>query len=729
MSNEDLLVFEDESEETSLDKEAKWNILIVDDDKNVHTATKYALKDASILHQKLNFFDAYSAAEAKELLTTQPDVAVILLDVVMETPNAGLDLVAFIRQELGLDDVRIVLRTGEPNQAPEMAVIRDYDINDYKLKSEVTQKNLYVCLTAALRCYEQLKTIKEGKEALNSVLSMGRTLLSCANETEFHDIVFENALKLANNPDGAMLVIEVDNDLEVSHAAGKYADNRGLMLVSSGDEAARQTIELCLSTKRNVMTGDGYAMYLGSETRGERCCFIGGDKQRNEVTEGMAAVFARNSIISGDNIFFVERLRTHAYTDALTRLPNRLAFEQAITELQANRPGNTQVLAIIDIDGFAELNVALGQNYGDLLLKVAADRLKNRFRAPCYLARIGSNGFALFGPDSHITTENLLMPFSDPFEIAGEPQLLGVTAVIALLSDAGLTGGDVIKDVSIALKQAKKHHRGHVVHFDRAVVDGARLRLQTLKKLREAFDLNELFLVFQPKLNLHSGRVVGLEALLRWRTKQGDFISPAEFIPLAEQSGLIIRLGEWVLRNAIAQLVAIRKRGFMDIHIAVNLSVAQLQHPDILNMLSRVMGEFSISPNLIELEITESIAMGDVVGNIAKLNRIKNMGFQLAMDDFGTGFSSLNYLQQMPIDCLKIDRAFVQTSNTKRGSEIVEMIIQLSKTLGLRVVAEGVEELAQATLLKSLNCDEVQGYYFARPMPSSELCTWLESQK
>ena len=729
MSDDDLMVFADEPEFEVSANDAAWNILIVDDDENVHTSTKYSLKGTSILDQKLNLFDAYSAAEAKDFLREQPNVAVILLDVVMETPNAGLDLVAFIRQELGLDDVRIVLRTGEPNQAPEMAVIRDYDINDYKLKSEVTQKNLYACLTAALRCYEQIKTIKEGKEALNSVLAMGRTLLTCSNESAFHNVVFEHAQQLTHNPDGAMLVVGKDDHYEITHAKGTLAENEGLYLSASGNVDAKNSIARCLSAQRNLITESSIALYLGSITRGERCCYIEGDHQRNEVTQGMMAVFARNCIISGDNILFVERLKNHAYNDALTGLPNRNALEQTITELQEKLTEIPLVLAIIDIDGFAELNVLLGQSYGDLLLVVAAERLKNRFRAPCYLARISSNGFAVVGPEAYISAELLMAPFADPFEIAGEPQLLGVTAAIAPLTDVGGAGSDVIKDASIILKQAKKSQRGHVVYFDKAIVEGAKSRLEMLKKLRGSFDKNELFLAFQPKLSLQSGRVVGFEALLRWRTRQGEFISPADFIPLAEQSGLIVRMGEWVLRSAIQTLVALRSRGYSDVHMAVNLSVAQLQHPDMLNMLTRVLSEFAIPSSMIELEITESIAMGDIVGNIAKLNRIKSMGFNLAMDDFGTGFSSLNYLQQMPIDCLKIDRAFVQTANTKRGSEIIEMIIQLAKTLGLKVVAEGVEKIEQAQLLKALKCDEVQGFYFAKPMAEKDLNVWLNDHE
>lgn len=725
MNNDDLMVFSDEPESVDSEDDLAWNILIVDDDANVHTATKYALKGTDILSHKLKFYDAYSAIEARGVLADNHDIAVILLDVVMETPDAGLDLIAYIRQDLRLDDVRIILRTGEPNQAPEMDVIRDYDINDYKLKSEVTQKNLYVCLTSALRCYEQIKMIKEGKESINTVLSKGRALLTCHDENEFHHAVFQAVQDLAHHPDGTMLVVDSPQGLEITQGVGSLSKHQGLLLQDVAEKNIVESVKLCIDTQRNILCPDSFALYLGSDSRGHLCCFAKGDKDRNDVREDILEVFSRNCIISGDNILFVERLKNHAYIDSLTRLPNRNLLKQRISEAKQKEPNNKLVVAIIDIDGFAELNVTLGQGYGDLLLTVAASRLKNRFRDPCFLARISSNAFAVLGPDSHITPQSIQIPFSDPFEIAGEQQILSVTAAIAALSETEGTGSDVIKDASIVLKQAKKSDRGSVVRFDKTIVDGARKRLKTLKRLRESFEKNELFLVFQPKLCLRDEGVVGMEALLRWRTHQGEFISPAEFIPLAEQSGLIIRMGEWVLRSSIQQLVVLQEMGYKNIHIAVNISVAQLQHPDILNMLSRVLSEFNVAPNCIELEITESIAMGDIVSNIDKLKKIKDMGFLLAMDDFGTGFSSLNYLQQMPIDCLKIDRAFVQTSNTKSGSEIVEMIIQLAKTLDLRVVAEGVEDLEQANLLKTLNCDEVQGFYFARPMPEKELHQWL----
>jgi EAL domain-containing protein (putative c-di-GMP-specific phosphodiesterase class I) len=335
----------------------------------------------------------------------------------------------------------------------------------------------------------------------------------------------------------------------------------------------------------------------------------------------------------------------------------------------------------------------------------------------------------VFGPSSHIQEKALLQPFVNPFQIGGDLQLLSITAGVVPLTEIQGRGSEVIKDASIVLKQAKSQNRGQVLMFQRQMVVEARQRLGLLKNLRAAFELNQLFLVFQPKLKLSDLSVTGFEALIRWRDSSGRFVSPAEFIPLAEQSGLIIRMGEWILRNAIAELALLRAKGYMNASMAVNLSVAQLEHPDILEMLQRVMGESNIEPSFIELEITESIAMGDIEANLKRLEQIRDMGFKLSMDDFGTGFSSFAYLQKMPINCLKIDRSFVSKSNTKKGGDIVEMIVQLGKTLGLNVIAEGVEEEVQGVLLKQMGCNEVQGFFYAKPMPREELHKWLAERK
>lgn len=716
------------------DDDHVWRILITDDEEEVHKATLFALRDTKILSRKLEFYHAYSSAEALHILRTVPDIAVILLDVVMETANAGLDLVPVIRDQLKMADLRIILRTGEPNQAPEIDVIRDYDINDYKLKSDLTKKKLYASLTAAVRSYKQLRTIENSKKGLNMILQASSELLTQEGLNNFaQGVIIHIAALLGVPPEGVICVRrrdqQVEDDLMIIAAAGDYCSLVDRPLSEMSENMTSRLLRESLDNRCNVFHKTGVALYLGSHTRGDMSCYIASTAPIADVDQGLLEIFCGNIALCADNISFLDRLKNYAFTDTLVGLPNRNALEEVINRFIDQKSDVPYSLALIDIDNFAEINAVLGQEYGDKLLRAAADRIKARFYQPNIVARVGGDTFAVFGPSSHIQKKALLQPFVNPFQIGGELQLLSITAGIVPLTEIQGRGSEVIKDASIVLKQAKNQSRGQVVMFHHKMVDDARERLQLLRNLRAAFELNQLFLVFQPKLKLSDLSVTGFEALIRWKDSDGRFISPAEFIPLAEQSGLIIRMGEWILRNAIAELALLRAKGYMNASMAVNLSVAQLEHPDVLEMLMRVIGENNIDPSYIELEITESIAMGDIEANLRRLEQIRDIGFKLSMDDFGTGFSSFTYLQKMPINCLKIDRSFVNRSNTKSGREIVEMIVQLGKTLGLNVIAEGVEEEIQGVLLKEMGCHEVQGFFYAKPMPRDQLHQWLAERK
>lgn len=711
-----------------------WKVLIVDDEAEVHKATLFALKHLPILGRTVRYLHAYSAAEARQVLLEQADIAVVLLDVVMETANAGLELVAYIRSELKIDATRIILRTGEPNQAPEMDIIRDFDINDYKHKAELDRTKLFVSLTAAVRSYQQIKAIESGKKGLDLILRSSSELLTQPGLNRFSEGVITHIAALLGVPAEGLLCVRKSRatgslDASIIAAAGGYRPLKDKPLTELQTDSVRTALLESLDHHRNVFHRDGVALYLGSHSRGEMSCFVAAERDLREVDKSLLEMFCQNVSLCADNIIFMERLKGFAFTDTLLGIPNRNSLEGIVDNFIQSHSAVPHALALIDIDNFAEINAALGQEYGDQLLRAVADRLSGRFYAPNTVARVGGDTFAVFGPLSHIDRKALLAPFVNPFQINGELQLVSVTAGIVPLTEDDGSGAELIKDASIVLKQAKNHSRGEVVMFEARMMQEAKSRLEMLKNLRAAFDLNQLFLVFQPKLRLSDLSVSGFEALLRWRDSQGRFISPGEFIPLAEQSGLIIRMGEWILRNAIAELALLRAKGYRDACMAVNLSVAQLEHPDVLEMLRRVMGESDISPGYIELEITESIAMGDMTANLARLQAIRDMGFGLSMDDFGTGFSSLTYLQKMPINCLKIDRSFVSTSNTPSGREIVEMIVQLGKTLGLNVIAEGVEEEVQGVLLKEMGCHEVQGYFYAKPMPRTELHQWLANRR
>jgi len=305
---------------------------------------------------------------------------------------------------------------------------------------------------------------------------------------------------------------------------------------------------------------------------------------------------------------------------------------------------------------------------------------------------------------------------------------LSATLGLVRLGEHDGSGADALKDADIALKRAKSQQRAGHFYFSRSMGVEIRERVRMMHALRTGFARGELSVVYQPQIDLATRRPVGAEALLRWRTDDGKFISPDRFIPIAEYSGLIIDIGEWVLRTACQEVVRLREAGHRNFTMSVNVSQVQFRHPYFLEMLRSALHDTSAPPEFIELEITESMAMEEPDLLIKMLAQIKHTGVAIAIDDFGTGFSSLSYLQRLQVDRLKIDRAFVtEITGSARGSSIAEMVIQLGRNLGLSVIAEGVEDERQAQILQALGCPLAQGFLFARPMAVPALVEWLSN--
>ncbi|TVZ40153.1 diguanylate cyclase (GGDEF)-like protein [Alteromonadaceae bacterium 2753L.S.0a.02] len=742
MANEskpdELMQFLDDSPRAAelpplVNKPSVWRILITDDEQDVHTATTFALRNTRILGRPIEFLHANSARETIEILKSHNDIAVIMLDVVMETPNAGLDLVAVIREELKVTDSRIILRTGQPNQAPEIEVIRDYDINDYKLKSELTQSKLYAALTTAVRSYKQIRMIEAGKQGLDMIVRSSADLLTKNGLNAFaQGVIVHLSGLLSVPPEGLICVRRVDKrregQPEIIAAAGHYCALIDKPLSDLSEDHARHLLESSLNSQSNVYDKYGIALYLGSSARGDMSCYVSSATQLDEIDQSLLELFCTNISICADNLTLLEQLSNYAYVDELVGLPNRNALTEKIESCLSENSADDYLLAMLDIDNFAEINASLGQRYGDHLLQAIGRRLLSRFPEPCVVSRIGGDTFAVFGSKSLLKPENVLVPFNTPFEIAGEEQIISVTAGCVPMEAVDGGAAEAIKDASVVLKLAKSSSRGDVIRFDREMIDRAKGRLELLKNLRTAFDMERLFLMYQPKIELQTGKVIGVEALVRWPIESGEFISPIQFIPLAEQSGLIIRMGEWILRSALFELKALQDEGWTEMEMGVNLSVAQLQHPAMLQTLKKVLAETDVDPGKVDLEITESIAMADMANNRKLITDIKNMGFKVSVDDFGTGFSSLNYLQKMPVDRLKIDQTFVQAAEQGSGKDIVELIVTLGRKLNLKVIAEGVETERQAQIVSELGCDEVQGFFFACPMTGVELHRWLRDR-
>ncbi len=705
-------------------KEA-WRVLIVDDDADVHTSTTFALRNLEMQRRPLEFLHAYSTAEACKLLAQQKNIAVILLDVVMEQEDSGLQLVRHIREELKLSEPRIILRTGQPGYAPEIEAIRDFDINDYKTKSELTRIKLYTTVTAAIRSYQQIRAINASRRGLDRIIAASAELMSLQGLDDFAaGVIAQIGNLLEREPNGMLCMSEMAEkpagkaqEPVAIATAGKHAGMRDRRIAGALAEV--------LDRKASSYGPDYAALYLGGNANRIFAAFFDTGAPLDDISRQLLEVFCRNVAVGLDNILLVSHLHNSAFYDTLTRLPNRTHLKDLLEEALA--AGSDATMALVDIDHFAETNDALGHKFGDSLLLGVAARLQSELGSEMTVGRVGGDTFAVLGPAQLVEPARLLKLFDKPFSIEGQKVQLSATAGLVRLSDHAGSASDALKDADIALKRAKLLQRNGHFYFSRSMGVDIRERVSMMHALRTALEENELFVVYQPQIDLATRKPVGAEALLRWKTGDGSFIPPDRFIPIAEFSGLIIDIGERVLRNACLELMRLRTLGFTDFTVSVNVSQVQFRHPRFLDMLRAVLEDTQASPSHIELEITESIAMQDPDAFIRLLGQIKQTGVSIAIDDFGTGFSSLSYLQRLQADRLKIDRSFItEITGSSRGSSIARMVIQLGQSLGLPVVAEGVEEERQADILTALGCPLAQGFLFARPMAADQLPGWLK---
>ncbi|WP_235934920.1 bifunctional diguanylate cyclase/phosphodiesterase [Undibacterium crateris] len=740
-STEDDLVFLDEPDHDEFSAasqtQASWRIMIIDDDPDVHSATTFALGSLEIQHRPLSFVHAYSAAEAREILQREKDIAIILLDVVMEHEDAGLQLVNYIRKTLQLADVRIILRTGQPGYAPEIDAIRDYDINDYKTKSELTRTKLYTAVTSAIRSYEQICSISASRRGLEMIINASTELMAKHGLQNFASGVLTQITGLLNldtegfvcarqNPLGDENTV---NDLRIIASTAGMSHLVDRSLADLDRPSVLSLVSRSLSSKQSIYEADMTALYFNNAEKKDFTLFLENGLQLNEMDRRLLEVFCGNVSVGLDNVILNSRLHNYAFYDLLTGLANRLKLLQTLNETLSSPLKEKSALSLIDIDHFAETNDALGHQFGDLLLYAVAQRLFNHFGTQCQLARVGSDTFALLGDQDLVNPDTILKLFTTPFQVDHQDVQLSATIGLIKLGDYEGDGSEALKDTNIALKRAKTNQRGGYEYFTRSMGVEIRERVLLMHALRAAFEHERLFLVYQPQIDMRTGKALGAEALLRWRTDEGKFIPPDQFIPIAEYSGLIVDIGEWVLRSALYELVHLRSMGYTEFQMAINVSQAQFSHPLFMQSLHKALQDTKAPPEFVELEITESMAMKDPDLLIKTLHQIKQLGVNISIDDFGTGFSSLSHLQKLDVDKLKIDRAFVNDiqQDASEGS-IAKMIVQLGQNLGLTIIAEGVENQMQANTLQEYGCFLAQGYFYAKPLTQQDLRAWLQQR-
>lgn len=425
------------------------------------------------------------------------------------------------------------------------------------------------------------------------------------------------------------------------------------------------------------------------------------------------------------------------YYDSLTGLPNRSLFSDRLNMAlaQARRNGQMCALIILDLDNFKTINDTLGHSVGDILLKQVGEKIKSYLREVDTVARLGGDEFVILQPqirdisDSTKVADRILEKFQRSWILEGREYYITASMGIAIYPNDGQDEQVLFKNADTALYRAKEVGRNNYQLFTESMNTKVMQKLETENSLRRAIEREEFVLFYQPQVDISSGKIVGMEALLRWYRQNYGLVPPLDFIPLAEESGLIVPIGEWVLRTACRQNKKWIDSGVEPQLIAVNLSARQFQQQNLVEMIDNVLNETGLEPTLLELEITESTAMQDLNFTIAVLNQLRERGIRISLDDFGTGYSSLNYLKRLPINTLKIDKSFVRdiTSNSSEEA-IAKSVISLAHTMKLTVVAEGVETKEQLSFLKDERCDKVQGYLFSRPLPADEIEKMLRNK-
>jgi diguanylate cyclase (GGDEF)-like protein/PAS domain S-box-containing protein len=443
------------------------------------------------------------------------------------------------------------------------------------------------------------------------------------------------------------------------------------------------------------------------------------------------AVFFEGTVKEvSDSKLFEQQLLHQSNHDALTGLPNRSLLTDRLDQAlrQAERHHSAVAVALVDLDQFKFINDSLGHNAGDALLKSVAERLRDCVRDYDTVARQGGDEFVLviagFLGHGRLSDQMrcILSAVSKPWCYKDVEYSTTCSVGVSVYPRDGADAETLLKNADVAMYRAKETGRNNFQFYTPDMSSKVSARLQTQGNLRRALERNEFQLHYQPKLDLETGRVIGLEALIRWDFPGEGMITPNRFVPIAEETGLIVPIGEWVLRTACRQLKALQAEGFPPVVVSVNLSPAQFRQRVLVATVERILAETALDPACLELEVTESLAMHDAAKFIDELQALKGLGVQLSIDDFGTGYCSLNYLKRFPIDRLKIDKSFVcDIDQDVDDAAIVKAVITLGHILNLRVLAEGVESAQQLDFLRANRCDEVQGFYFFRPLPIDEI--------
>lgn len=569
-----------------------------------------------------------------------------------------------------------------------------------------------------------------------------------------HEIV--KALLIEDNPGDASLIREmlVDSQSQNIHLVWVERLSQGIERIAQEkidltildlSLPDAQGLECFMEFRRHapqlpviVLSGsDDEQLAIQAVQNGAQDYLVKGNVDSKSLVRAVRYALERHRMLTEiENLHKNERYL--AYHDMLTGLPNRQLFYERLRQAVVHSKRNTKMLAIlfIDLDGFKTVNDTLGHRAGDLLLKSIAEKLKSSVRENDTVARLGGDEFTIkladivHPRDATKVAEKILRLFFEPFTVEGKELFITASIGISIYPHHGHDAEMLVKNADLAMYRAKQQGKNKCTLYDLSFHALDNDRFAQKNSLMKALEAGELIAHYQPQMNLNNGTISGIEALVRWQHPEMGYLLPERFIPLAEETGLIVPLGEWMLRTACEQAKAWQDAGYHPGKVAVNISARQFRNNGLAETVSKTLKDTALAPDQLVLEITESCAMEDVEYTKKTLQELKNLGVSIALDDFGTGYSSLNYLKRFPVDKLKIDRSFVKGIPTNANDRaITAAIIALAHCLQLEVIAEGVENEEQLSFLRSEKCDEIQGYHFSQPLPDRGVAKLFESGK
>lgn len=746
MTEEQLFTFTPEAEnDTDISGQSNdWLVLSVEDDHGYQQSLKLGLHDLKVRGRGIRFLTANSAAEASRVLAEHDNIAVILLDVVMEQDNAGLFLVNTIRTVLGNSRVRIVLLTGQPGMAPRQDTFKEYDIDEYWNKVDLTEEKLRGVVSSNIKTWTNLNELYIAKRGLQMIVDASRALTSKQDMNEFTYTILTEVSRVIGIPETGGVVCAYRPTMasmehcEVVASTGDFARSNSPKLAGLLQEQQTavmpglyKAIDEALASQEHQFFDTWSILYFDTADVDNNHYLIIVQSptplEHSHIT--LLMVYSENIGNGFVNLALLNKLSLLAYFDEVLKIPNKHWLQREIGNMSAYDRESTS-LVFLSIQNFSTSEITLGTNFSALLVSQTLKQIKQLCKNALTVCYLEDGNFALLYKSNLLTFETAMQKL-----LKLSVQINGVTQAVQNSISYVAIDALEITDLKKSLKAAQLVHSSNHFRPDRVnaitgqQLDDINTRHSLLRALSEALETPEaFFLEYQPKVSLKDGSPLGVEALLRWRQESGEVLPPNVFIPLAEASGLITKLDFLVMDLAARAAHELEQAGYK-FSVAFNVTHADIMSPAFIPHLKQILKKHNVAPEQIEIEITETQAMADYDGVNPVLDTLLEMGFNISIDDFGTGYSSLAHLSTLSASALKVDKSFVDTLDSvsvNTETHILDMVYRLSKQCHFKVIAEGVETERQRQALIEKGYEIGQGFLFSRPLSLPALIDWLQ---